>query len=391
MIVGSLLAMGYSGEQGLSLRQSLKQVAQLPPLWALAAALGCKFLHIPVPGFILHAVGVLGSAVSGLMILSLGMALKFRRVEHPVPILAVCAIKLLLAPVIAVAAAFTAFATVPWGAETTLFGLLDEPVKLELFVSRADVKLGAYRESYARRVETLLRQYAAASGGKLRLVVTDPKPDTKEEQRAQRQNLGAMNTPAGAAYLGLTAQQADTVLLHGKIVTADAAGSIRQALAVRGGRLVALGTDADVRRLVGAGTRVVDLQGRTVIPGLIDSHLHATRAAVEEGIVPGGGVALLRASEQLKGLKTKNDDQKTGVEIVRKAIQAPARQIALNAGEDGSIIVGKILEHDTYSYGFDAQSGEYVDMLKKGIIDPAKVVRSALQNAASIAGAASPS
>jgi chaperonin GroEL len=107
---------------------------------------------------------------------------------------------------------------------------------------------------------------------------------------------------------------------------------------------------------------------------------------VEEGILPGGGVALLRATEALKKVRTSNDDQKTGVEIVRKAIQAPARQIALNAGEDGSIIVGKILEKDQYSFGFDAQSGDYVDMLKKGIIDPTKVVRAAIQNAASVAG-----
>jgi len=112
----------------------------------------------------------------------------------------------------------------------------------------------------------------------------------------------------------------------------------------------------------------------------------STRAAVEEGIVPGGGVALLRASEQLKGIRTKNDDQKTGVEIVRKALSWPARQIAINAGEDGSIIVGKILEKDQYSYGFDAQTGEYVNLVTKGIIDPTKVVRAALQNAASIAG-----
>jgi chaperonin GroEL len=118
----------------------------------------------------------------------------------------------------------------------------------------------------------------------------------------------------------------------------------------------------------------------------VDDAMHATRAAVEEGILPGGGVALLRASEVLKKIRTTNDDQKTGVEIVRKALSAPARQIALNAGEDGSIIVGKILEKDQYSYGFDAQTGEYVNMLTKGIIDPTKVVRSALQNAASIAG-----
>src|SRR3978361_1803428 len=117
----------------------------------------------------------------------------------------------------------------------------------------------------------------------------------------------------------------------------------------------------------------------------VDDAMHATRAAVEEGIVPGGGVALLRASQHLKGLRTKNDDQKTGVEIVRKALSYPARQIAINAGEDGSVIVGKILEKDQYSYGFDSQTGEYGNLVSKGIIDPTKVVRAAIQNAASVA------
>ena len=118
----------------------------------------------------------------------------------------------------------------------------------------------------------------------------------------------------------------------------------------------------------------------------VDDAMHATRAAVEEGILPGGGVALLRASKSLKKVRTHNDDQKTGVEIVRKALSTPARQIATNAGEDGSVIVGKILEKDQYAYGFDAQNGEYVNLISKGIIDPTKVVRAALQNAASIAG-----
>ncbi|WP_050421199.1 chaperonin GroEL [Bradyrhizobium tropiciagri] len=117
----------------------------------------------------------------------------------------------------------------------------------------------------------------------------------------------------------------------------------------------------------------------------VDDAMHATRAAVEEGILPGGGVALLRASEQLKGLRTKNDDQKTGVEIVRKALSAPARQIAINAGEDGSVIVGKILEKDQYAFGFDGQTGEYGNLVTRGIIDPTKVVRTAIQNAASVA------
>jgi chaperonin GroEL len=118
----------------------------------------------------------------------------------------------------------------------------------------------------------------------------------------------------------------------------------------------------------------------------VDDAMHATRAAVEEGILPGGGVALLRATEVLKRVRTSNEDQKHGVDIVRKALSWPARQIALNAGEDGSIVIGKILEKDTYGFGFDAQSGEYVNMMSKGIIDPTKVVRAALQGAASVAG-----
>jgi chaperonin GroEL len=114
--------------------------------------------------------------------------------------------------------------------------------------------------------------------------------------------------------------------------------------------------------------------------------MHATRAAVEEGILPGGGVALLRSVEALKRLKTENEDQKHGIDIVRKAIQAPARQIATNAGADGSVVVGKLLEKDQYSYGYDAQNGEYGNLMTKGIIDPTKVVRAAIQNAASVAG-----
>jgi chaperonin GroEL len=114
--------------------------------------------------------------------------------------------------------------------------------------------------------------------------------------------------------------------------------------------------------------------------------MHATRAAVEEGILPGGGVALLRATDALKKVRTTNDDQKTGVEIVRKAISWPARQIAINSGEDGAVVVGKILEKDQYAYGFDAQTGDYGNLVGKGIIDPTKVVRTALQDASSVAG-----
>ncbi len=118
----------------------------------------------------------------------------------------------------------------------------------------------------------------------------------------------------------------------------------------------------------------------------VDDAMHATRAAVEEGILPGGGVALLRSIKAIERIRTANDDQKHGVEIVRKALSWPARQIAINSGEDGSVVVGKILDKEQYNYGFDAQTGEYGNLMTKGIIDPTKVVRCALQDAASIAG-----
>jgi chaperonin GroEL len=118
----------------------------------------------------------------------------------------------------------------------------------------------------------------------------------------------------------------------------------------------------------------------------VDDALHATRAAVEEGIVPGGGVALARSSLILGKLKADNDDQRFGIEIVRKAVQTPLRQISENAGEDGAVIAGKVLDKDEYNWGFDAQSGEFKDLVKAGIIDPTKVVRTALQDAASVAG-----
>jgi chaperonin GroEL len=118
----------------------------------------------------------------------------------------------------------------------------------------------------------------------------------------------------------------------------------------------------------------------------VDDALNATRAAVEEGIVPGGGVALLKASKVLEGVKGDNDDQNAGVAIVRRALQAPIRQIVENAGVEGSIVVGKILDNASATYGFNAQTEEYVDLVQAGVIDPAKVVRTALQDAASVSG-----
>jgi len=139
------------------------------------------------------------------------------------------------------------------------------------------------------------------------------------------------------------------------------------------------------------GVAVIKVGGATEVEvkerkDRVDDALNATRAAVEEGIVPGGGVALLYASKTLKGLKVANPDQEAGVNIVRRALQEPIRQIVRNSGGEGSIVVGKLLEQDDYKHGFNAQTDEYVDLISAGIVDPAKVVRTALQDAASVAG-----
>ena len=185
----------------------------------------------------------------------------------------------------------------------------------------------------------------------------------------------------------------NTTIVNGAGKKADIEGRITQIKA----QIEETTSDYDREKLqerlakLAGGVAVIRVGGATEVEvkerkDRVDDAMHATRAAVEEGVLPGGGVALLRASEALKKVRTANDDQKTGVDIVRKALQAPARQIATNAGEDGSVIVGKILENSNYGYGFDAQAGEYVDMVKKGIIDPTKVVRQALQGASSVAG-----
>jgi chaperonin GroEL len=141
---------------------------------------------------------------------------------------------------------------------------------------------------------------------------------------------------------------------------------------------------------LGGGVAVIRVGGATEVEvkekkDRVDDALHATRAAVEEGILPGGGVALLRALKALDRVKTTNADQKAGIDIVRRAIQVPARQIVQNAGEDGSLVVGRLLEKSDYNWGFNAATGEYQDLVRAGVIDPAKVVRKALQDAASVA------
>ena len=139
------------------------------------------------------------------------------------------------------------------------------------------------------------------------------------------------------------------------------------------------------------GVAVIKVGGATEIEvkerkDRVDDALNATRAAVEEGVVPGGGVALVHAGKVLEGLKGDNADQAAGIAIIRKALQAPLRQIAENAGVDGSVVAGKIVENTSKTFGYDAQSEQYGDMLKAGVIDPTKVVRIALEYAASVAG-----
>src|SRR5205814_8290963 len=188
-------------------------------------------------------------------------------------------------------------------------------------------------------------------------------------------------------------EKENTTIVNGAGKKADIEGRIQQIKA----QIEETTSDYDREKLqerlakLAGGVAVIRVGGATEVEvkerkDRVDDAMHATRAAVEEGILPGGGVALLRATRVLEKLKGDNDDQKHGIEIVRKAISWPARQIAANAGDDGSSVVGKILEKDTYAYGYDAQNGEYGNLVSKGIIDPTKVVRAALQGAASVAG-----
>src|SRR5277367_77121 len=204
--------------------------------------------------------------------------------------------------------------------------------------------------------------------------------------------LENVNLPMLGRAKKVTIEKENTTIINGAGKKSDIEGRISQIKA----QIEETTSDYDKEKLqerlakLAGGVAVIRVGGATEVEvkerkDRVDDAMHATRAAVEEGVLPGGGVALLRAKKHLKGIRTKNDDQKTGVEIVRKALSWPARQIAINAGEDGSVIVGKILEKDQYSYGFDSQTGEYVNLITKGIIDPTKVVRVAIQNAASVA------
>ena len=191
----------------------------------------------------------------------------------------------------------------------------------------------------------------------------------------------------------VTIDKENTTIVDGAGKKADIEARIKQIKA----QIEETTSDYDSEKLqerlakLAGGVAVIKVGGATEVEvkerkDRVDDALHATRAAVEEGIVPGGGVALLRAIKALDALKAENEDQKIGINIVRKALQAPARQIFTNAGEDGSVIVGKILENSKYTFGYNAQTGAYGDLVAEGVIDPAKVVRCALQDAASVAG-----
>ncbi|MDE1915309.1 MAG: chaperonin GroEL [Sphingomonadales bacterium] len=184
----------------------------------------------------------------------------------------------------------------------------------------------------------------------------------------------------------------NTTLVDGAGARADIEGRVAQIRA----QIEATTSDYDREKLqervakLAGGVAVIRVGGATEVEvkekkDRVDDALHATRAAVEEGILPGGGIALLRSLKALDGLKAANDDQQSGIDIVRRALRAPARQIADNAGEDGAFIVGKLLESEAYNWGFNAATGQFEDLVASGVIDPAKVVRTALQDAASVA------
>jgi chaperonin GroEL len=191
----------------------------------------------------------------------------------------------------------------------------------------------------------------------------------------------------------VTIEKENTTIVDGAGSKADIQGRVAQIKT----QIEETTSDYDREKLqerlakLSGGVAVIRVGGSTEVEvkekkDRVDDAMHATRAAVEEGVLPGGGVALLRAASALEALQPANPDQRTGVDIVRRAIQWPVRQIALNAGEDGSVIVGKLLEKTDYAHGWNAQTGEYGDLYKWGIIDPAKVVRTAIEDAASVAG-----
>jgi len=246
---------------------------------------------------------------------------------------------------------------------------------------RGGLKVAAVKApGFGDRRKAMLEDIAILTGGQ---VISD--------------DLGIKLETVTLAMLGkakkVVIEKENTTIVEGAGKKADITGRCNQIRA----QVEETTSDYDREKLqerlakLAGGVAVIRVGGSTEVEvkerkDRVDDALHATRAAVEEGIVPGGGVALARSSLVLAKLKVDNDDQRVGVEIVRRAVLTPLRQIAENAGEDGAVISGKVLDKDEYNWGFDAQSGEFKDMVKAGIIDPTKVVRTALQDAASVAG-----
>jgi len=211
------------------------------------------------------------------------------------------------------------------------------------------------------------------------------------------EDLGIKLENVNLAMLGsakrVTITKEDTTIVDGAGKKKDIEGRIKQIKS----QVEETTSDYDKEKLqerlakLSGGVAIIKVGGATEVEvkerkDRVDDALHATRAAVEEGIVAGGGVALLYAAKVLSSLKGANPDQRVGIDIVRRALQTPLRQIVENAGADGAVVAGKINDKQSQNYGYDAQTGEYVDMVKAGIIDPTKVVRTALQGAASVAG-----
>ena len=246
---------------------------------------------------------------------------------------------------------------------------------------RGGLKVSAVKApGFGDRRKAMLEDIAILTGGQL----------ISEDLGIKLENV-ALNMLGKAKKVSI--DKDNTTIVDGSGKKADIEGRVNQIKA----QIEETTSDYDREKLqerqakLAGGVAVVKVGGSTEVEvkerkDRVEDALHATRAAVEEGIVPGGGVALLRAAKVLEHLRGSNDDQKAGIGIVRKALQVPARQIVINAGEDGSVVIGKILDQDKYTYGYNAQTGEYGDLVSEGVIDPTKVVRCALQDAASIAG-----
>jgi chaperonin GroEL len=245
---------------------------------------------------------------------------------------------------------------------------------------RGGLKVAAVKApGFGDRRKAMLEDIAILTAGEV----------VSEELGTKLENVGI--TALGRAR-SVIIDKDNTTIVDGAGAPADIAARVAQIRA----QIEVTTSDYDREKLqervakLAGGVAVIRVGGGTEVEvkerkDRVDDALHATRAAVEEGILPGGGIALLRALKALEGLKAVNDDQQSGIDIVRRALRAPVRQIADNAGEDGAYVVGKLLESDDYNRGFNAATGVYEDLVAAGVIDPAKVVRTALQDAASVA------